>query len=171
MSGLMIDMERSAVISDCENYRYLLKRIWDHEKLRALLVMLNPSTADADVDDPTIRACYRLLDALGYGSFEVVNLFGLRATDPKGLACAVDPVGRDNDRIAEEAAERCDVMVCAWGANPFAAARTHRGRTMVRIAVSSYLVVQCFGLTQKSHPKHPLYIKTGTTLEPWVAKC
>src|SRR5882757_2226662 len=76
-------LERDAVISDCGKYRYLLRRTWDHSKPRTLFVMLNPSTADAEIDDATIRSCIRLSKEMGYGSFEVVNIFGLRATDPK----------------------------------------------------------------------------------------
>jgi hypothetical protein len=78
-------LENYAVISDCGRYRYLLRRTWDYKKPRALICMLNPSTADAKQDDATIRSCVRLLSSIGYGSFEVVNVFAHRATDPKEL--------------------------------------------------------------------------------------
>src|SRR5579872_6884139 len=81
-------MERDAVISDCGKYRYLLRRAWDHVRPRVLFVMLNPSTADANVDDATIRSCVRLSRQLGYGSFEDVNLYGHRATKPAELEIA-----------------------------------------------------------------------------------
>jgi hypothetical protein len=79
-------IERAAVISDCGLYRYMLRRAWDYERMRALVCMLNPSTADAEIDDPTIRSCVRLLRALGFGSVEIVNLFAFRATQPAALA-------------------------------------------------------------------------------------
>src|ERR1700731_2978902 len=113
MASLLL--ERDAVISDCGRSRYLLRRTWDHDKPRALFVMLNPSTADAEVDDPTIRSCMRLAKQMGHGSFEVVNLFAWRATDPRELHTASDPVGPENDRVIEAAVNRCDIVICAWG--------------------------------------------------------
>ena len=79
--GADLFMEKDAMISDCGKYRYLLRRAWDHTLPRGLFVMLNPSTADAEVDDATIRSCIRLCRSWSFGSFEVVNLFGWRATD------------------------------------------------------------------------------------------
>lgn len=158
------EIERDAVLSDCGLYRYLLRRVWDRTKPIALVCMLNPSTADAYVDDATIRSLIRLFTALGYGGFEVVNLYAWRATDPKELAKAADPVGPRNDAILEAAIGRCDVIVCAWGAHSMAAGRAQR---VYEIASSRRPAVFCFGTTKAGHPKHPLYIKTGTTLEVW----
>ncbi len=155
-------IERDAVISDCGRYRYLLRRVWNYDRPRALLVMLNPSTADAEVDDPTIRSCVRLLDVLAYGSFEVVNLYGWRATDPKELAKVDARIGPDNDRIMEGAIHRCDITVCAWGAHRDAA---DRGRRVAEKIMAIRPAVFCFGKTKAGHPRHPLYIKTGTALE------
>jgi hypothetical protein len=154
--------ERDAVISDCGRYRYLLRRTWDARRPRALFVMLNPSTADADDDDPTIRSCIRLSRALSYGSFEVVNLFAFRATEPDDLAKAHDPVGSKNDASIERAIARCDLHVCAWGAHPIAERRASTVRQLIR---SYRPAVFCLGKTKAGAPKHPLYIKTGTPLE------
>src|ERR1700749_3282622 len=95
--------ESTAVISDCKKYRYLLRRTWDERRIRVLFIMLNPSTADAEIDDPTIKSCVRLCKENGFGSIEVVNLFGWRATDPKELLEVDDPVGPRNDCIIEAA--------------------------------------------------------------------
>lgn len=159
MTDLFI--ERDAVISDCEKYRYLLRRVWDHDRPRALYVMLNPSTADADFDDPTIRSCTRLCKAWGHGSFEVINLFGFRSPYPKALKLADDPIGPDNDRIAEAAINRCDVTVCAWGADAMA---TQRSSAMLSLISAHRPAAFCLGTTKSGAPKHPLYIKTGTPL-------
>jgi len=162
MSDLFL--ERDAVISDCGRYRYLLRRTWDHDKPRVLFVMLNPSTADAEIDDATIRSCIRLSRGLEYGSFEVVNLFGLRATDPVELQRADDPVGPRNNESIEGAVMRCDLAICAWGAHPMAAQRarpTHALLRRVRPAVF------CLGTTKSGAPKHPLYIKSGTALRTY----
>ena len=155
-------LENDAVISECGKYRYLLRRTWDFSKPRALLVMLNPSTADARTDDATIRSCVRLLSGLGYGSMEVVNVFAYRATDPEELAKAADPIGPKNADILDSAIGRCDVVIFAWGAHPMA---EERGR-LIRSTVKTYRpATYCFGKTKKGAPKHPLYIKSGTQLE------
>ena len=158
-------LERDAVISDCGLYRYLLRRAWDYERPRLLWVMLNPSTADAEVDDATIRSCTRLCRSWGYGSFEVVNLFGFRATDPAALAAAANPMGERNDIVAEAAVGRCDVAVAAWGAHPMA---QRRARQMADLIRRQRPMVYCVGTTKAGAPKHPLYIKTGTPLVEWV---
>jgi hypothetical protein len=155
-------LERDAVISDCGQYRYLLRRTWDHGKPRALFVMLNPSTADAEIDDATIRSCVRLSKGLGYGSFEVVNLYALRATDPAELARAADPIGPRNDGCIEAAIMRCDLAICAWGAHRMAGNRASSVHSLLR---QRRPAVFCLGTTKAGAPKHPLYIKSGTPLE------
>jgi hypothetical protein len=155
-------MEKDAVISDCGKYRYLLRRAWDHSLPRALFIMLNPSTADAEIDDPTIRSCIRLTKALGYGSFEVINLFGLRTTNPDELANAHDPIGPRNADIGDAAISRCDIAICAWGAHPMALRRSRDMRGWVR---GWKPAAYCFGLTKNGRPKHPLYLQTGTPLQ------
>jgi hypothetical protein len=154
-------IENDAVISDCGKYRYLLRRTWDHKKPRALLVMLNPSTADARTDDPTIRSCVRLLSGLGYGSMEVANVFGYRATKPDELLTALDPIGPMNEEHVKCAIGRCAVVIFAWGAwVPATDASLY-----IRRAVQATHAALCFGRTQSGAPKHPLYIKSGTPLE------
>ena len=54
--------------------------------------------------------------AWGYSTLSVRNLFAFRATEPKELLKASDPVGPNGD--AELAAARtADLVVCAWGAS------------------------------------------------------
>ncbi len=107
----------SAVVSPHGAYRYRLSRIWDDAAPLALWVMLNPSTADAEVDDPTIRRVRAFTKAAGCGGFEVVNLFALRATDPKEMLASQMPFGPDNDEhIRGAIRETSGPIVCAWGA-------------------------------------------------------
>lgn len=155
-------LENDAVISECGRYRYLLRRTWDHAKPRALLVMLNPSTADATIDDATIRSCVRLLSGQGYGSMEVVNVFAYRSTDPNELSKQADPFGPRNHDVVRAAIHRCDVVICAWGAYP--PARQHAVQ-ILNDARMHRPAVYCFGKTKAGAPKHPLYIKSGTSLE------
>jgi hypothetical protein len=140
----------------------LLRRTWDHGKPRALLIMLNPSTADAKLDDATIRSCVRLLKGHDYGSMEVVNLYAYRATDPAELQHASRPVGERNDEVIEAAIGRCDMAICAWGAHPMA---LNRSRSVWALLRSHRPAVFCFGTTKSGSPKHPLYIKSGTPFE------
>lgn len=155
-------LENDAVISDCGKYRYLLRRTWDHSKPRALLIMLNPSTADARQDDATIRSCVRLLTGLGYGSMEVVNVFAWRATKPTDLPRFTEAVGPKNPDTIDGAIGRCDVVIVAWGANSMA---MEYGKQIISTVRASRPAVYCFGKTQAGAPKHPLYIKSGTPLE------
>lgn len=157
-------IERDAVISDCGRYRYLLRRTWDHDRMRALFIMLNPSTADAEIDDPTIRSCVRLCRSWAFGGFEVVNLFAWRATKPDDLATAFDPIGPKNDVIIGAAVARCDIPICAWGAHKMAEARAEPVRQIITVQRPAAL---CLGLTKGGAPKHPLYIKTGTAPVVW----
>jgi hypothetical protein len=162
-NGLLADSgESTAVISNCSRFRYLLRRVWDYTKIRALIIMLNPSTADARINDATIKACIRLCKALGYGGFEVVNLYAIRKTDPAELAAVDDPVGPENDAIIEAAINRCDLVICAWGAHRMAEKRSHHVRSLLRRYRRN---VFCWGMTKSGDPKHPLYIKSGTPLQ------
>jgi hypothetical protein len=152
-------MKRNAVISDCGRYRYRLQRVWEPGRAFPLFVMLNPSTADAEVDDATIRSCVRLSKSWGYGGIEVVNLFAWRATDPADLMKAASPVGPLNDEYIRDALAYCDFALCAWGAHKLA---VRRGQTVAGIVRDSKEFAHCLGTTKAGAPKHPLYIKTGT---------
>lgn len=159
----MIYLENDAVISGCGRYRYLLRRVWDRSKPRALFVMLNPSTADARIDDATIRSCVRLSNGLGYGSFEVVNLMAWRATKPKDLPSKPsDAMGPNNPRTIEAAVVRCDIAICAWGAHPYA---SHFAPGLLDIIRLNRPTTYCLGTTKSGAPKHPLYLKSGTQLQ------
>ena len=156
-------MKRDATMSACGRYRYLLRRTWDYTRRQMLFIMLNPSTADAAIDDATIRSCIRLCTARGDGGFEVVNLFGWRATNPKELLTANDPVGLQNDGFAEVAINRCDAVICAWGANKVTGLH-NRAQQMLDLVLSRRPAAYCLGITKGGHPKHPLYLKTETPI-------
>jgi hypothetical protein len=157
-------LENDAVISDCGKYRYMLRRTWDHARPRLLYIMLNPSTADAKKDDATIRSCVRLASGLGYGSMEVVNVFGYRATKPTELLTVAEPCGLQNEDHVRRALGRCDIPVCAWGAWPPAQEASIYIRNAIRAERPAAF---CFGKTASGAPKHPLYIKSGTPLETY----
>lgn len=103
----------SACYSPCEIYRYTLTREWDDTGRKLLFIMLNPSTATEERNDPTIERCERRAVALGYGAFRVCNLFAFRATDPKDLKRAKAPIGPDNLGQLLQAARWADDILCA----------------------------------------------------------
>lgn len=98
-------MEKSAIISPCGQYRYRLERAWDRSFPAAVFVCLNPSIADATLDDPTLRKCVGFARRWGCGHLVLVNLFALRATDPREMKRHPSPVGPDNDRHIQEAVQ------------------------------------------------------------------
>lgn len=157
-------VNKSAIVSDCGKYRYLLTREWAEEGKICLWVMLNPSTADALNDDATVRSCGRLARYFGYSGFTIVNLFARRATDPNDLKGALDPIGPKNDTyICDEFLNFApDDIIAAWGSHPIAISRGAEVRRLL-----PHMMV--LGLTQMGAPKHPLYIKTGTPLARWPA--
>ena len=155
-------MRREAKIDKTGRYRYSLVRIWDEDGQRAVFVMLNPSTADARKDDPTIRRCIGFARKWGYGSLEVVNIFALRATFPNMLLGALDPVGPRNDRYLLEAVNRADLIVVAWGELCGNGKFTDRGHHVRKLLAGQFML--CLGETKFGQPKHPLYLKASTSL-------
>lgn len=148
-------MRKDAYISDDGLYRYNLVREWDENLPAMLFIMLNPSTADAVDDDPTIRRCIGFAERENCGMIEVVNLFAWRATNPKELKTAPDPIGPENDDIIAEAAADAAHIVCAWGTH---GVLNKRNKDILwKLQFGEYSAM-CLGTTKAGHPKHPLYI-------------
>lgn len=158
-------MIRAAEISADELYRYALWRRWDELDLfpgRVCWIMLNPSTADGDEDDATIRRCIDFSKAWGFGGLVVVNLFAYRATKPTQLLEPVcDPIGPDNDEWIRNESHNAQATVIAWGAMPFAKGRAQK------IIESLDTDLHCLGLTDSGAPRHPLYVPKDTELIPY----
>jgi hypothetical protein len=156
----------SAVISDDRKYRYLLSRppVSKYpDKGTALFIMLNPSTADAELDDPTIRRCRGFAEHWGCNGIVVANLYALRATNPKELWSSDDPVGGLNDMYLRNLAKEYETVVFAFGGN----AKLDRVKQVYEIFKNRYIL--CLGVTKDGMPKHPLYLKGDTPLIPWSA--
>lgn len=150
-----------AVLSDCGNYRYSLTREWDPTLDTLLWIMLNPSTADASEDDPTIRRVVGFSRQWGYGSAVIVNAFALRSTDPAALPSHPDPVGPDNDQYIRRWSLAADHAVCAWGAH---GGLHGRHVTVLSILRDHACSAMCLGTTKDGAPKHPLYLAASTPL-------
>lgn len=152
----------SAVISPCGTYRYELNRVWDwNSELPAIgWVMLNPSTADATQDDPTIRRCIRFAKQWSYGGIVVRNLYALRATNPRELRRHPAPVGPENPSYLAGSIHDA-FTVCAWGSHPLAVTP---GRRLITELTALGVDLRCLGVTKAGHPRHPLYVHSNTSL-------
>ena len=158
------DAPSTAIYSECDRYRYALTRTWDEEGKRVLFVMLNPSKATEVQNDPTVERCERRARALGFGAFQVTNIFAWRDTDPFKMRKAADPVGRDNDFVILEGANWADQIIAAWGTH---GVHLNRGQQTATLLRTTNKPLYSLGLSKHGHPKHPLYISYSQQPIPW----
>ena len=167
-------MERGAVLSDCGRYRYSLSRSWEEgQRSSAIFIMLNPSTADAERDDPTIRRCIGIARRLGCMGIHVVNLFALRATNPRDMKAAPDPVGPENlDHVRKAIAHQTaphglirGPVICAWGTHG-----GHMGQDEKVMSLLTSCTPYCLEITRHGFPKHPLYVRSDFVLRPYPGR-
>lgn len=155
-------MRQDSILSSCHLYRYRLSRAWsDGPKLTFL--MLNPSTADAKADDPTIRRCVRFARDAKYCGILVGNLFAWRATSPAELKKTFAPVGPDNDTALAEIIAESIIVVCAWGSG---GAYHNRDKHVLKMIRDTGKVPHCLRMTAKGYPAHPLYLPASLRPAP-----
>jgi hypothetical protein len=158
------DMIKSAEISKCGKYRYSLTRVWSDNIKTFIWVMLNPSTADAETDDPTIRKCIGFSKKYGCGGMYIINLFAYRATSPKQLLLVDDPYGSENDYYLNLSSIKIDygIIIYAYGNIP-------KGLMVpAHIFGKKYTnnyPIKCLGKTKLGFPKHPLYLSYNTNIQ------
>ncbi len=148
-------IKKGAVIDKTGLYRYLLWREWEVNQPKLVFIMLNPSKADADIDDPTLRRCINFAKSWGCGSLVVVNLFAYRSASPLDLKKVDDPVGKQNDRYLKKAIRSADKVVVAWGNN---GKLMQRDRLVLELLSKLKVQPHCLGITQAGYPRHPLYV-------------
>jgi hypothetical protein len=160
-----------ATFSPCRTWRYCLWRRWrdhgifdiddtrlgDDNQDVCAFIGLNPSTADELEDDPTIRRCIGFAKSWGFGGIAMLNLFAFRATDPKDMKAARDPVGPWNDDALRRVTRVCRSTICCWGAHGSFRFRDSHVKALL-FRKSTY----CLGRTNDGQPKHPLYLKATT---------
>jgi len=161
---------RTAVLSKDRHYRYQLARYWSGtDGARELIgwVMLNPSTADAELDDPTIRRIIGFSKRWGADGLLVANVFSWRETDPALLEHAVDPAGPENEAWLATTAQLATKTVVAWGAGHKAIKGFEHAVLQVTRTLTRYgrEPVYCLGTTKAGHPRHPLYVRKDRDLE------
>ena len=148
---------KNATFSSCRKYRYSLSRVWDKKKKYVLFIGLNPSTANEEADDPTIRRCVNYAKDWGYGGFMMVNLFAYRTTLPSNLKKVKYPVGSENDKYIVTLSKKADITVAAWGNNGDFYSRDKEVLSLVPS-------LMCLKINKSGQPAHPLYLKKGLKL-------
>lgn len=154
-----------------DSHRYRLWRVWDRTRPRLAFVMLNPSTADANEDDPTIRRCIGFARQFGYGGIMVVNLYALRATYPMELfsdeVLEADRIGYQNDRVLVDTLapgnrHHIKTVVAGWGGQRRAKERAEHVTALLN---RHGVALQCLGVTKHGYPRHPLFIPYSADLQ------
>ena len=143
------------MFSSCRRWRYLLWRQWDASKPTANFLMLNPSTADEFQLDPSCTRARVYAERWGYGSLVVTNLFGWRATDPRDMKAALDPVGPGNNRAIVRAAKEAAIVVCAWGNH---GAHLDRSMKVLSLLQARGVALHALRVNGAGEPAHPLYL-------------
>ena len=156
---------RSAIFDGTGHYRYSLKRRWQKHGKKVAFIMLNPSQANADHDDPTLRACSQFAQGWNYAALEVVNLFAYRTPHPQQLKTANFPVGEENDTYIRKAVKTSAQVILAWGNW---GCLHNRHQATLNLIKSDQHKLFYLALNQSGQPRHPLYLKRSTRPLPWV---
>ena len=148
-------MKKDAILSDCRSYRFALWRTWDETKKYAMIIGLNPSTADEIEDDNTITRCINFSKSWGYGGLCMANLFAFRATNPMQIRNINNPIGDKNDEYIIDLAKNAGIVIAAWGNHGIYMNRANHIKNI--ISNLHYLA-----LNKTGEPKHPLYLKSNS---------
>lgn len=155
----------TAVFNTGRTHRYLLTRLWDLSRPPAVFVMLNPSTAGALHDDPTVTRCVSFARREQAGGLAIVNLFTRCATDPTQLKTDSNPIGAYADSFIDHTAATSPLVIAAWGAH----GTLHgRGEQVANRLWQRGTGLRCFGTTASGQPLHPLYLRADTPLVPYA---
>jgi hypothetical protein len=158
-----------AIFSPCHLYRYTLSRTWEEELPRLVVIGLNPSTADHRQLDPTLRRVRNFAQAWGLGGFVMLNLFAFRATEPRDMKRAEEPVGPMNDRYIRglAAALNTGMVLAAWGGH---GGYRNRDREVMAILAEERVKPYALRVTRQGYPSHPLYIPGSVVPQPYVCR-
>lgn len=161
----------SATFGEGGLHRYELRRVWNVKLPPLIMILLNPSKATHEVNDPTITRCIERAKRLGCGSLIILNAFAFRATQPEDMMAAADPVGPSNDTIIRCALSECQrkggFAVVGWGIHGTFRNRDHE---ICQLAAEFEVPLKCLGVTAGGHPRHPLYVSYDKALEPYAPK-
>ncbi len=174
-----------ASFSDCGGYRWWLKRRWADGQRSLMFIGLNPSTADASRNDPTLRRLIGFAQRWGFAELVVLNLFARISPHPAVLRTVQDPIGEDNDAVLAAGFEHwsgdgsIDLWL-GWGAKGALFQRSRSARQILAPFCRQRLLrfpAACgplmLGLTRNAQPRHPLYAPRNGVLIPlvWAEAC
>lgn len=157
-------IHKSAIFSEDRIYRYTLERTWNKKRGIVNFIMLNPSTADENYEDPTISRCMKFAEAWGYGGIFITNVFAYRSTEAKVLKVIPDPVGKDNDSYIYAVSAKAKITITAWG-NKSKFPDKYKDRDFDVFALLSN--IHYLTLTKSGEPGHPLFLKGDLKPIPW----
>lgn len=165
-----MDIKTSAIqskadFSDCMRYRFSLVRDFGKGQGMMNFIMLNPSTANEEFNDPTVHRCeMRTLDN-GCRYMVVTNIFAFRATDPQVMRSTVDPVGSRNDQAIVHFANQAQSVICAWGEH---GSFMDRGNHVKRLLLQNNVKAAFLKMNKSGQPAHPLYLRKSLEPVPWI---
>ena len=157
--GIALAIMKGASLSKDRRYRYVLWRVWSEGDGYVCFIGLNPSTADENQNDPTIRRCIGFAKEWGFGGMYMLNLFAFRATRVCDLKKADDSIGPENNQFLSMYIDSAGSNIACWGTNGL---YKKRGQYIMDRYGDN---LQCFGLTKNGQPKHPLYLPKASTTE------
>jgi hypothetical protein len=158
----------SAIISTCGQYRYRLDRDLGRSGPIVAIIGVNSSTADAVINDATIRKDIGFGHRLGWSRIIKGNKFAFRATNVKTLRLIADPVGPDNDGYLTNIMREADIVIAAWG--PLTKLpKPLRGRWLEVVGIADRIghKLKCWGTAMDGHPRHPLMLSYNVPLIDW----
>ena len=160
-------LKGSATFDVSRRYRYQLTRSLENDNQQSghvTFIMLNPSTANAEEDDPTIQACSQFTKKWGYNHLIVVNLFAYRTPQPLDLKHVTHPIGSENNRYLLTAAESATKVILAWGNW---GSLLDRDQTVITLLKPYEHKLYYLIRNHSGQPRHPLYVKRTTRLKLW----
>ncbi len=149
------ELKTDAKFSEDRVYRYALWRIWDENQPKVMFIGLNPSTANETEDDPTVRRCKGFAKSWGYGGLIMANIFAYRATEPKNMESAKDPIGPENDAWLLKLTQEATLVIGAWGNHG-------KFKSRGKVVVDSIPDLYCLKMNETGHPAHPLYLPSAS---------
>lgn len=156
MTDLFDAEPHQCVFSPCRTYRYSLRKVWEANRPCLAWVGLNPSTADEQKLDPTLKRIEAFSRAWGFGAFLMLNLFAFRSPHPEKMLAAADPVGPGNDEALKLASLSCGKVVACWGNTAGHPLTSARAGAVAQLLLGEFSEVWRIGSTMDGSPKHPL---------------
>lgn len=170
----------SAIFSECGAYRYRLEReivrreleladdgVYEFRGKVFAFFGVNPSTADAAINDQTVGKWIGFVKRWGGSRFIVGNVFAYRSTEVNALRTVQQPVGPENFAHLERIAAEADVLVPCWG-DRAKVPRTlhHHIDKALAFLLAQGKPVRAFGFAKGGDPLHPLMLGYDTPLVP-----